>query len=261
MDEAKRHEQGTYLLTKEFFNVQALLTRVRGYAEVAPQAVNAAANAIYAKQLKVMNWLLNMEGTERYFGDKEAFRAAGKHSAAAKLIAETKVTDAAAFARSSAFVFAHSVMDVSITSLCEAAILVRTEDWIDYIGDQKVTVADIQSRPSHELITDRLAGLVHKLSRESIVYRLERLLTVLKPGKEYEGLRDYSLSIDTIKNYDRTRQDIIHERRFDIQLDRLEESIAYMESSFLYFAFLILWRYNATLNERAWAEALQRPLG
>jgi hypothetical protein len=75
--------------------------------------------------LQVTKWLLDRPGSERYFGDKEAFRAAGKHFITSKAVADTKVTDAASFARSSAFVFAHSVLDASTTSLCEAAALVK----------------------------------------------------------------------------------------------------------------------------------------
>jgi hypothetical protein len=252
--EELRQDQGTYLLTREFFNVQAQCSRIRGYAEVTPQAVSAAADAIYNKQLQVTNWLLDMPGSERYFGDKDAFRAAGKHLLIAKTVADTKVTDAASFARSSAFVFAHSVLDASITSVCEAAALLNPEEWVGYVEGQQVSVAEIQLRTSQELTFDRLAGFIRQLSRESIVKRMERLLNVFKPGQEYEGLRDYRLDLERIAGYDRTRQDIIHKRKFDIQLDRLEDAITYIEQSFLYFAFLILWRYGKTFNERAWNE-------
>lgn len=257
--EELRQDHGTYLLTHEFFNVQAQSSRVRGYAEVAPEAVNAAAEAIYNKQLQITNWLLDMPGSERYFGDKNAIRSSGKHVIMAKAVANTKVTDAASFARSSAFVFAHSILDASITSTCEAAVLINPQEWIGYIQSQQVTLADIQSRSSQDLTLDRLAGFVHQLSRESIVKRMERLLNVLKPGKDYEGLRDYELDLAEIEGYDRTRQDIIHKRMFDIQLDRLEDAITYIEKSFLYFAFLILWRYGKTFNERAWKEFMSAP--
>ncbi len=119
LEEELRQDEGTYLLTREFFNVQSQCSRIRGYAEVTPEAVTAASEAIYNKQLQITNWLLDMPGSERYFGDKDAFRAAGKHILTAKTVADTKVTDAASFARSSAFVFAHSVLDASITSVCE----------------------------------------------------------------------------------------------------------------------------------------------
>jgi len=83
-----------------------------------------------------------MPGSERYFGDKDAFRAAGKHLLIAKTVADTKVTDAGSFARSSAFVFAHSVLDASITSVCEAAALLKPEEWVGYIEGQQVSVAE-----------------------------------------------------------------------------------------------------------------------
>jgi hypothetical protein len=257
-EELRQHE-GTYLLTWEFFNVQAQCSRIRGYAEVAPEAVAAAADAIYERQLKVTNWLLDMPGSERYFGDKKAFRAAGKHLIAAKTVAAGKVTDAASFARSSAFVFAHSVLDASITSVCEAAALIKPDDWIGYVENQQVTIAEIQSRASQELTFDRLAGFIRQLSRESIAKRMERLLNVLKPGKDYDGIQDYRLDLETIEGYDRTRQDIIHKRRFDIQLDRLEDAITYIEKSFSYFLFLTLWRHGKTFNERAWNEFIKAP--
>jgi hypothetical protein len=195
-----------------------------------------------------------MPGSERYFGDKAAFRAADKHLLAAKAVADTKVTDAESFARSSAFVFAHSVLDASITSACEAAVLLTPEEWIGYVENQQVTLAEIQSRELQELTFERLTGFIRQLSRESIVKRMERLLNVLKPGKDYDGIQDYQLDLQRIESYDRIRQDIIHKRRFDIQLDRLEDAITYIEKSFLYFVFLILWRHDKTLNERAWSE-------
>jgi hypothetical protein len=254
-----RQDEGTYLLTQEFFNVQLQCSRIRGYAEVAPEAVTAAANAIYERQLKVTNWLLDMPGSERYFGDKEAFRAAGKHLIAAKAVADNKVTDAASFARSSAFVFAHSVLDASITSVCEAAALIKPDDWIGYVENQQVTIAEIQSRASQELTFDRLSRFIGHISRESIAKRMERLLNVLKPRKEYDGIKDYCLDLETIEGYDRTRQDIIHKRQFDIQLDRLEDAITYIEKSFSYFLFLTLWRHDKTFNEQAWNEFIKAP--
>ena len=259
LTEELRQDEGTYLLTREFFNVQAQCSRIRGYAEVAPEAVAAAADAIYKKQLQTTNWLLDMPGSERYFGDKEAFRAAGKHLTASKAVADNKVTDAASFARSSAFVFAHSVLDASITSVCSAAVLIKPEDWIGYVENQQVTIAEIQSQTPQELTFDRLAGFIRQLSRESIAKRMERLLNSLKPGKDYDGIQDYRLDLKTIESYDRIRQDIIHKRQFDIQLDRLEDAITYIEKSFFYFLFLVLWRHGKTFNERAWNEFITAP--
>lgn len=259
LTEELRQDEGTYLLTREFFNVQLQCSRIRGYAEVAPEAVAASAEAIYKKQLQITNWLLDMPGSERYFGDKEAFRAAGKHLTAAKAVADSKVTDAASFARSSAFVFAHSVLDASITSVCEAAVLIKPEDWIGYVENQQVTIAEMQSQTPQHLTFDRLTGFIHQLSRESIAKRMERLLNVLKPGKDYPGIQDYRLDLETIESYDRIRQDIIHKRQFDIQLDPLEGAITYIEKSFSYFLFLILWRHGKTFNERAWNEFIKVP--
>jgi len=37
----------------------------------------------------------------------------------------------------------------------------------------------------------------------------------------------------------------------------MEDAITYMEKSFLYFTFLILWRHGEALNTRAWNEALK----
>ncbi len=99
LEEELRQDEGTYLLTREFFNVQSQCSRIRGYAEVTPEAVTAASEAIYNKQPQITNWLLDMPGSERYFGDKDAFRAAGKHILTAKTVADTKVTDAASFGR------------------------------------------------------------------------------------------------------------------------------------------------------------------
>ena len=259
LTEELRQDEGTYILTWEFFNVQAQCSGIRGYAEVAPEAVAAAADAIYKKQLQITNWLLDMPGSERYFGDKEAFRAAGKHLTAAKAVADGKVTDAARFARSSAFIFAHSVLDASITSLCEAAVLIKPKDWIGYVENQQVTIGEIQLRTPQEVTFDRLAGFVRQLSRESIAKRMERLLNILKPGKDYDGIQDYSLDLETVESYDGTRQDIIHKRQFDVQLDRLEDAITYMEKSFFYFLLLILWRHGKTFNERAWNEFIKAP--
>jgi hypothetical protein len=135
--EGSRRERGTYILTQEFFNVQAQFSRIRGYAEVAPEAVRAAADAIYRKQLQVTNWLLDMPGSELYFGDASAFRAAEKDVVISKAVANNKVTDAATYSRSSAFVFAHSVLDGSITIVCEAATLLNPSEWTGYIEEQQ----------------------------------------------------------------------------------------------------------------------------
>lgn len=257
LEEKLRRHQGTYILTKEFFNVQAQFSRIRGYAEVAPEAVSAAAGAIYKKQLQITNWLLDMPGSERYFGDKKAFRDAGKHLTIAKTIAENKISDASTFARSSAFVFAHSVLDASITTACEVTAVLSPTEWTDYVEKQKVTIAEIQSRTPQQLTLDRVAKYVRQLSHESIVKRMARLLEVLKPGKEYEGLQDYDLDLQRIESYDKTRQDIIHKRQFDIALDRMDDALTYIEKSFLYFVFLILWRHGETLNGQAWEEVLK----
>ena len=71
--EELRQDEGTYLLTREFFNVQAQCSRIRGYAEVAPEAVAAAADAIYKKQLQMTNWLLDMPGSERILAIRKPF--------------------------------------------------------------------------------------------------------------------------------------------------------------------------------------------
>jgi hypothetical protein len=257
--EGPRRERGTYILTQEFFNVQAQFSRIRGYAEVAPEAVSAAAEAIYRKQLQITNWLLDMPGSDRYFGDTSEFRAAGKDVFISKAVANNKVTDASTYSTSSAFVFSHSVLDGSITILCEAAALLNPSEWVGYIEKQQVTIGEIRSRTPQELTFDRLSTFIHQLSRDSIVKRMKRLLSMLKPGRDYPGLTDYELNLPTIETYDRTRQNIIHKRLFDLRVDRLDEAITYMEKSFLYFAFLLLWHHGETFNKRAWDEAMQTP--
>jgi hypothetical protein len=259
LTEGPRRDRGTYILTQEFFNVQAQFSRIRGYAEVAPESVRAAADAIYRKQVQITNWLLDMPGSERYFGDTGAFRAAGKDVVISKAVADNKVKDAATYASSSAFVFAHSVLDGSITSVCEAAALLNPSKWMGYIEKQQITIGEIHSRTPQELTFDRLTTFIHQLSRDSIVKRMKRLLSVLKPGKDYHGLTDYALNLATIETYDRTRQDIIHKRLFNLKVDRLDEAITYMDKSFLYFAFLVLWHHDESLNERAWDEAIKAP--
>jgi len=71
---------------------------------------------------------------------------------------------------------------------------------------------------------------------------MERLLNILKPGKDYDGNPRSPLDLETIESNDRTRQGYNSQRKFDIQLDRLEDAITYIEKSFFYFLFLILWR-------------------
>jgi len=54
------------------------------------------------------------------------------------------------------------LLDASITSACEGAVLIKPEEWIGYVENQQVASRRFQSRAPQEVTFDRLAGFIRK---------------------------------------------------------------------------------------------------
>jgi hypothetical protein len=128
----------------------------------------------------------------------------GKTMTAAQLGAFCSAVDAASL------VFVHSAVDAAVSDLCRLAALIAPNDWMPWLNNATLSLAEAKARPIDELISAKLASLVERLDREALLFRVDRLFAICQPPVGFAPLNDYTYDRARVEQLDKLRQSIVH---------------------------------------------------
>lgn len=132
-----------------------------------------------------------------------------------------------------AVVFAHSILDNETTAYCELAMQTDFARSEELLKDRKVRLADAASRPYDELLVEAIRAKKDELSRESLIKRLHFFFGYCTAIPK---ITNYTLDLERIERFDRARQDVVHEGRFDRLPSNMEDELDFIRHTGMYLA-------------------------
>jgi hypothetical protein len=140
-------------------------------------------------------------------------------------------------------VFMHAALDAAVTDLCRLAAILAPVDWLHWLKETKVTLAEARVSSPESLLATKLESHLKTLDRESLLTRIDRLFALCKPEPETELITGYVFDRGRVEELDKLRQTVMHSAEgARIAIPDCESAI-----QFLFQTGLHLW---AMLNKK-----------
>jgi hypothetical protein len=121
------------------------------------------------------------------------------------------MTDTQSAVDAATVIFAHSILDDVASECCRISVHADPNAWAAAIKKRQVSIEDIENRTYEQIRDEHLGKYVSKLTRESLVKRLDLLNQRCRPVPPfYVRGKKYDYATARIKDLDILRQAIIH---------------------------------------------------
>jgi hypothetical protein len=137
------------------------------------------------------------EYTDMFLVDRKKLVKLGYFDQAAQTMIERAVKGFKVSLDAASLIFAHSLLDGAAMDWCRVCSLARPTDFIQAIGQKKVSIVDIQHTPWSDLLKQAIGDYLNTLEKESVLKKLDLLFRLCKPPTGFVGVVGY--------NYDRSR--------------------------------------------------------
>ena len=126
-----------------------------------------------------------------------------------------------------ALVFAHTILDGTLTECCLVAFDAAPSDWFSFVKKRKIELGDLQNSSAADLRHQKALEYVNQLSRESMVKRLETLHKLCVPKLKGEKPFTYWVTTEELEKFDRLRHNVIHVRGFAQPIPDIQEEVLF----------------------------------
>jgi hypothetical protein len=235
------------LFTKIFFRLLNADSDVGSMRRIAE-----AGAAIAEAQIPDMNrlWvdqLLGDAANDAMFIDKEKFLTErGGAQGLANGMAQQELEAFRGSIDAASIVFVHSGLDAAAHDLCRVVHTVDFRAWYDRVAEKQVSLKDACERESDVLVRERTSEFVERLSRTSLLEKIEHLFRVCKPdGYQRKG---FNYDKEYLEKIDRLRHDIIHGDKRRRRLERVPEYLKYLNDTGLFLWGMVNFRFGVKLD-------------
>lgn len=153
-------------------------------------------------------------------------------------------------------VLAHSILDDVMTECGRLSALLTPEDWISSVEKQTVSLAEVRSKSSDEILREMLARHVRRVSKKSLLKRANILNQKYQPAPAFQfDSKPYKFDGDRLEQIDKHRHRIIHRLDFFGADEKVvANDLRYLEATCFYFIFIVARKHGVTVNP--WQEAI-----
>lgn len=179
-----------------------------------------------------------LEGTRIFRGKDQQL---AKKSAEALLKQNYGSLDAATL------IFFHSLLDAIALDYCRVTALHAPQDWEEDIKNTQVPLLDAKKKSYDQLLRARLESHMEKLERESICFKMDRLLARCQPPPSWSPMYDYVFDRKIIEAFDKQRHAIIHGKALGKPLSIFavsDSSLHYLLQTGMYLMGLVNFKYK-----------------
>ncbi|NOS68791.1 MAG: hypothetical protein HOP33_02565 [Verrucomicrobia bacterium] len=162
----------------------------------------------------------------------------------AKGITENSLKGAMRNVDAAAIVFSHSLLDATLYTFCSLCHRVSPTDWLEFIGERKVKVSDLQVRTKADLLFEKSKSYLDELERESLSVKANTLHALCKPPPSPGYIKNYSYSSEGLEKFDTTRIGIVHAMQFKSPIQGVDAMLDFSQATGLYFAVMIARKYG-----------------
>jgi hypothetical protein len=164
-------------------------------------------------------------------------------------VAKTAAATSEAVIGTTSIILAHAILDDLASELCRISADMDIDLWTEQVLTTKVELRTTADNSFDDLKQRAVRDHVDKLSRESLLKRLDVLHTKYPPSGNFyfKGSR-YNYDREKVYRVDRNRQDILHKVQFSGDLMTIEADLDFMEDTCFYLIHLVADHYSPHLG-------------
>lgn len=164
-------------------------------------------------------------------------------------VAKTAADTSKAVIGTSSIILAHAILDDLASELCRISADLDIDLWTEQVLTTKVDLRTTADYSFDDLRQRAVRDYVDKLSRESLLKRLDVLHTKYPPSANFyfKGSR-YNYDREKVYRVDRKRQDILHKVQFSGDLMTIDADLDFMEDTCFYLIHLVTDHYRPHLG-------------
>jgi hypothetical protein len=140
---------------------------------------------------------------------------------------------------SAALVFAHTVLDETLSECCHISFIAKPADWHRFVVKRQVEVGWLNERTTEELIHKLASEFVQQQERESMVKRLQLLNQVCAPKFGTTTIPTAWITQEMLQDFDEVRQRIIHGDKFAKEISAINDKLNFAKQAGLSALFLV----------------------
>jgi hypothetical protein len=175
---------------------------------------------------------------------------------------EHTVTTFASALDAATLIVAHSVLDSAALDWCRVCALAAPDDFLPFIDQKKVTLADVQAAASFaELRTTALEGYLDSLDRAPVIKKLDLIFSLCRPSPTFVGPdANYRYDRERIIALDTLRHDYVHHGGLGSRLPQGDADLSFLHGTDLFLAVLVCQRYGLRLRPKPLLDAISEVL-
>lgn len=219
----------------------------------------ATSHAAWQHERTVEHLATADENAELFNVDRKQLREQGYFDQMAKAITEQSVITFESALDAASLIFAHSVLDGAAFDWCRVCVLASPEDFMPYVDQKKLTVAEVRAAPLSELKNKVIDAYLGALERESLLKKLDIVFALCRPSPDFVGVTGYRFDRDRLAGLDNLRHDYVHRGGLGGRLPRGDDDVYFLWQTSNYLLRLVLRRYAIRLDPDAMAASAANP--
>lgn len=239
------------LFNEAFLRYQKLWATIYGFRQALMGVLEAVARQQRERAEETWTALVSDPYYKRILIDPEKFAKSVDREKFADQVGEGTTKQAKDSLDAAIVVFAHSVLDGAAMDYCRVTAAAAPKDWEPELQGRRVPLLEIANANYNEIFQRKLEDRLQELERESLVTKIDRLLARCQPAAKWSPMTGYEFDMETIKQLDFQRHEIIHGLAVGIPLKHYavsDESLFYLARTSMYFQGLVNLKYGLRLD-------------
>ncbi len=140
---------------------------------------------------------------------------------------------------SASLVFAHSVLDGTLSDCCTISFEAQPADWFRFVEKRKIELSELHTMNVEDHWKRKAGEYVGQLKREPMTTRLEVLNKICIPllGGELSPTR--FIDIDQLERFDHLRQKAVHGPSFSDKIVKVQDQVMFAAAAGFYALLLV----------------------
>jgi hypothetical protein len=145
-------------------------------------------------------------------------------------------------------IFAHSVLDNSVLEWLRICWLAAPDDVLHLVEQRRFSLAEMRDAGFAELRSSAIGAYLEQLERESLLKKLDAIMSVCKPGEGVRAPLRYRYDRKRIEALDNLRHNYVHGDPAIMRLPEGDDDIAYLRQTDMFMLSLVNWRFDVRID-------------
>lgn len=246
-----REQKASRIFGRVFLTLTRVWGDVYSFRRVVELGLPHAHREVSVEKPRVVMRLVEDLARDQVFSDTEKFLAtAGGVEGIARAMTVREMTAFRGSVDAASLVFMHSALDAAAQDLCRVTALVGPAEWRQFVDTRSIHLAQAREKGYEALADEKVEDLLRKLSRLSLIKKVDKLFQVCRPDPSYSRA-NYQFDRHRLIDLDHKRHSLVHGELQREPIPDIEGSVDYLLETGLYLFGMVNHRYGVRVEPGA----------